>query len=421
MSLADTPPLRSAWLHAEPTRRVISRLQEAGGRAWFVGGCVRDSLLAPDLDDVKLDIDITTDLLPQRVMEACGRDGMKAVPTGIAHGTVTVVAGGRPFEVTTLRRDVATDGRHAKVAFGTEIAEDAQRRDFTINALYALPDGRILDPLGGLADLAASRVRFIGDPDRRIIEDHLRILRFFRFHARFGTGDPDHDGLAACIRHREKLKILSFERIAQELLKLLQAPRPVPCLAIMKSSGILHAIGLDAAMPERLEELLRLDVEADPVLRLAALFRQDDPVPGAGTDLAVSLKLATAVRDRLEAMLGQPLPPVDEHGAHLRRRWYLEGVPSWRDRFLLAAARHSVEMSAVKAVLAEAEQWEKPSFPIGGKDVLALGVRPGPEVRQRLQTALEWWLDQDMRPDRESCLAFLAGASPPLTNHPRTS
>jgi poly(A) polymerase len=379
---------------------------------------VRDSLLDPELDDAMLDIDIATDLLPPQTVAAVAGAGLKAIPTGIAHGTVTVVALGRRFEVTTLRQDVATDGRHARVAFGTTIEADAARRDFTINALYALPDGAVLDPLGGLPDLAARTVRFIGDPDRRILEDHLRILRFFRFYARFGQGSPDRDGFAACVRHRDRLRNLSAERISAELFKLLAAPRAVLSLLAMQSGQILEVLDLGPADPARLEELLELRLPVDPVLHLAALLRQDEPKPGAGERVAARLKLSAAERGRLEALLGQPFPPIDEAPSARHRRWYREGIHAWRDRFILAAARGHLAGDEVRARLAEAAHWTRPDFPLRGGDVLAQGVSPGPDVRRRLRMVEEWWLEQDMAPDRAACLNRLQTLPPPLTNHP---
>jgi poly(A) polymerase len=401
--------LDAPWLRWTGTRLVVAALTEGGGRCWFVGGCVRDSLLAPGRDDAALDIDLTTDLQPEQVAARAAAAGLKAVPTGIEHGTVTVVVEGRPFEVTTLRRDVATDGRHAVVAFGGSLAEDAARRDFTINALYARPDGELVDPLGGLADLQARRVRFVGDPERRILEDHLRILRFFRFFARFGGAAPDPAGLAACIRHAALLGNLSAERIAKELLKLLAAPNVLASLAAMAEGGILAALGMEDAEPGRLAPLLQLAPDADPLLRLAALFHEPWPTPGRGERLALRLRLSVAECRRLEAALGEAAPPLDEPPEDLKRRWYREvGTASWRDRFLLAAAAQGLGPEAVAAPLALARNWTRPEFPVGGRDALALGMRPGPQVGTLLRAVEAWWLGQGMRPDRNACLAELS-------------
>ncbi|HWL70877.1 MAG TPA: CCA tRNA nucleotidyltransferase [Geminicoccus sp.] len=401
--------LDAPWLGWTSTRLVVAALTEGGGQCWFVGGCVRDSLLAPGRHDAALDIDLTTDLLPERVAASATAARLKAIPTGIEHGTVTVVAEGRPFEVTTLRRDVATDGRHAVVAFGGSLAEDAGRRDFTINALYARPDGELVDPLGGLADLRARRVRFVGEPERRILEDHLRILRFFRFFARFGGAAPDPSGLAACIRHAALLQSLSAERVAKELLKLLAGQNVLASLQAMADGGILAALAMEDAEAGRLAPLLRLAPDADPLLRLAALFHEPWPVPGRGERLALQLRLSSAESRRLEAALGEAAPPLDEAPADLQRRWYREGgTEAWRDRFLLAAAARGLGPEAVRASLALARAWARPEFPIGGRDALALGMRPGPKVGTLLRAVEAWWLDRDMRPDRQACLAELS-------------
>lgn len=232
--------ITGAWLTARGTQKILAILLSAGHQAFFVGGCVRNALL----DLAVGDIDIATDALPDVVTKIAEDAGFRVVPTGIGHGTVTVIVDGTPHEVTTLRRDVATDGRHAIVAFSTDIAQDAARRDFTMNALYAKADGTVIDPLGGLPDLLARRVRFVGDPDQRIAEDHLRILRFFRFHAIYG--DPsqglDPDGLAACATGSGLLDTLSGERIGAEIRKLLGAADPAPALAAMDHAGILMRI-----------------------------------------------------------------------------------------------------------------------------------------------------------------------------------
>ena len=386
----------------------MAMLESAGGRAWFVGGCVRDSLLRTQARPT-VDIDIATDLLPARVREAAAAKSIKTVPTGIEHGTITVVLGDHRFEVTTLRTDVLTDGRHAQVEFGTDLTKDAARRDFTINALYATADGRLVDPLGGLADLRARRVRFVGDPDRRIGEDHLRILRFFRFNARFGGDRPDPDGLAACIRQRDRLASLSAERIARELLELVLAEHAVAALEAMTEGGITAALGLADAEPRCLQYLLDLDQPADALLRLAALFRCKMPSPGRGQALGERLKLSSAQQSRLEAMLGLPLPSLDEPDAARHRTWYRDGSTGpWRDRFLLAAAIARNGSTRYAAALTDAATWQRPDLPIGGMDVLSLGVSPGVRVGALLREVEEWWLDQGMRPDRQACLAQLA-------------
>lgn len=259
------------WLHG-PAATVAGVLTGAGHQAWYVGGCVRNALIGGPATDV----DITTEALPARVSELAEAAGLRVVPTGLAHGTVTVVVDHQPFEVTTFRRDVETDGRRAVVVFARTMAEDAARRDFTMNALYAAPDGTLADPLGGLADALARRVRFIGDPGARIREDYLRILRFFRFHAWYGAPDQgiDAEGLAACAAHLDGLGRLSAERITAEVVKLLAAVDPAPAVASMAAAGVLLRI-LPGAAGETLAVLVHVEraagLEPDPVRRLAHL------------------------------------------------------------------------------------------------------------------------------------------------------
>jgi poly(A) polymerase len=259
------------WLASAPARAVCAALEGGGHQAWFVGGCVRNALLGEEAAD----LDITTDARPERVIALVEAAGLRAVPTGIEHGTVTVVAEGRGFEVTTFRRDVETDGRRAVVAFSDSMEEDAARRDFTMNALYCGIDGVVVDPVGeGLADLAARRVRFIGDDEERIREDYLRILRFFRFHAWYGGDGIDPEGLAACAALAEGVEGLSRERIGHEVMKLLAATDPAPAVASMTASGVLMRV-LPGANPATLAPLVHLEELAgeapDPILRLAAL------------------------------------------------------------------------------------------------------------------------------------------------------
>ncbi|MDX1426079.1 MAG: CCA tRNA nucleotidyltransferase, partial [Kiloniellales bacterium] len=272
------------WMTAPATRAVLAALGAEGAVPRFVGGCVRDAVVARPVTDV----DIATPDPPQRVIALIERAGLKAVPTGLAHGTVTAVADGRPFEVTSLRVDVETYGRHAKVAFTDDWQADAARRDLTINALSCDPDGRIYDYFGGLADLRAGRVRFVGEPRARIREDYLRLLRFFRFHAHYGRGAPDPEGLAAAGELAPEATHLSGERVRAELLRLLAAPDPAPVVAVMAAAGVLRAFlpeagpGPDgAAALAALGELPGATAEPDPLLRLAALLPPDPAAAGA--------------------------------------------------------------------------------------------------------------------------------------------
>ncbi len=391
------------WMTAPATRAVIAALQAAGGpdAARFVGGCVRDALLERDGPD--MDIDVATPLTPDAVVLALTGAGLKAVPTGIAHGTITAVAHGRPVEITTLRRDVATDGRHAVVAFTDDWAEDAARRDFRLNALYADPDGRLHDPTGcGIDDARAGRVVFVGDPQTRIREDYLRILRFFRFFAHYGRGPADAAAVAACGALTSGLASLSAERVSKELLKLLAAPDPRPAVRLMETTGILAALLPEAGSPVRFEGLVALGADgADPVLRLAALL--DGPV---GDAVGRRLRLPNRVRDRLaQACTPDPelSPALD--AAAVRRAVWRSGAEAVGDRMRLARAVWSSE--AWPGLLAIADHWTPPSFPVTGDDVVAAGAPPGPEVGRILKALQDAWLDADFQPDRAALLARL--------------
>lgn len=354
------------WLAAPATRRVVEALGAGNVRA--VGGAVRDALLGLPVSDV----DLATVWEPAETVRRLVAAGIKAVPTGIAHGTVTAVADGQPFEVTTLRRDVATDGRHATVAFSTDWRDDAARRDFTINALYADPDSReISDFFGGLADLDERRVRFIGDPDKRIAEDHLRILRFFRFHARFGAGEPDAAGLAACRVHANDLMALSRERIHAELSKLLAVTDPVPVVNAMLEAGIFTPILPEVSDLKRLRRLVASEPEPLWLRRLAALLPADAAVLD---DIAVRLRLSNAERRRLVAMAA---PPGSDP---LAEAWH-DGIDAAIDRRLLAGTP-----------VDDLAGWVKPRLPIGGRDLIARGVAPGPEVSRKLGIFERAWV-----------------------------
>jgi poly(A) polymerase len=383
-----TATLRGApWLAAPETRAVTDLLEGAGHQALFVGGCVRNALLGAPVSDV----DVATEARPDRVLALAARAGLRAVPTGIAHGTVTLVVEGRPFEVTTFRRDVATDGRRAVVAFSDDVAEDAARRDFTMNALYARPDGAVLDPTGeGLADLGARRVRFVGDPARRIAEDYLRILRFFRFHAWYGDRrrGPDPEALAACEAGRAGLAGLSRERVGAEMTRLLVAPDPAPALVAMAESGILAAV-LPGADPGRLARLLAAEAEAGAAplweRRLAAL------APDA--DWPERLRASRAARRRVAAMT--EAAASGETPAALA---YRHGRDVALDAVLLRAARGTPLPGDLAAALAEGAAAR---FPLRARDLDWLAGRDLGEALRRLERV---WLDSGFRLDREALL-----------------
>jgi poly(A) polymerase len=391
------------WMTAPATRAVIAALQVAGGpaAARFVGGCVRDTLLERDGPD--MDIDVATPLAPTAVVKALTAAGLRAVPTGIAHGTITAVAQGRPVEITTLRRDVVTDGRHAVVAFTLDWAEDAARRDFRLNALYADPDGTLHDPTGyGIDDAVAGRVVFVGDPSTRIREDYLRILRFFRFFAHYGQGPADAAALAACGALRDGLAGLSAERVSKELLKLLTAPDPRPAVRLMAETGVLATLLPEAGPLARFEGLVDLGTDgADPVLRLAALLA--GPV---GEAVARRLRLPNRVRDRLAAACASDpdiVPGMTE--GSVRRAVWRSGSETVADRMRLAWAVNPSD--AWRDPLALAERWTPPTFPVTGDDVVAAGAALGPEVGRILKAVQDGWLAEDFQPDRAVLLTRL--------------
>ncbi len=369
MSLPD-----AAWRTRPGLAALTAVLGSASAQSRFVGGAVRDTLLGlTPADTGAIDIDIATSLPPQEVLERLEDARIRAVPTGLAHGTITGVTEGGTVEITTLRRDVATDGRHATIAYTDDWREDAARRDFTINALYADPvSGEIFDYFGGLDDLSAGRVRFIGDPLQRIAEDHLRILRFFRFHARFGS-EIDDAGLEACTARANDLMALSRERIAAELLKLLVAARAVAVIALMVERGIWRAVlpEIDADGVARLAALVDHEdaagIAPDPIRRLAALIPARD-----GDVVAARLKLSNTNRKRVVAAT----QGIGDEGP--RALAYRHGVAGAIDRLLIAGAD-----------VAPIADWSPPAFPISGGALVERGLRKGPDVaamRRRIET-----------------------------------
>ncbi len=404
---AERLPMQ-AWMSAPATRAVMQALKAAGGpdAARFVGGCVRDALLGLPIGD----IDIATLLTPDQTMAALTAAGIKFAPTGIDHGTVTAIAQGRPFEVTTLRRDVATDGRRAVVAFTTDWAEDAQRRDFRLNALYMDETGAIFDPVGqGIEDGRAGRIVFVGDPETRIREDYLRILRFFRFRAWFGRGEADAAGLEACRRLTDGLSWLSAERISKELLKLLAAEDPRPALEEMARIGALAAILPEAQGLDRFRALVEIERgslgERDAALRLAAILPPDPAVTAGACE---RLRLSNALRERLRAAV-QPDPAIapDMTPVMVRRRLYEAGVVPFRDRVKLAWAFAGGAAAPWRDLLQTADAWTRPTFPLNGEDAAAVGFKPGPAMGQALREAEAWWVEQDFAPDRAILMARL--------------
>jgi poly(A) polymerase len=399
--------LDAPWLGERPLAALLAALDRDGEEARVVGGAVRNTLIGEPHGD----IDVATTALPQEVIRRVAALGFKAVPTGIEHGTITVVAGGRPFEVTTLREDVETYGRRAKVAFGRDWKRDAERRDFTMNALSVSPDGTVHDHVGGLADAAARRVRFIGDAGRRIAEDYLRILRFFRFHASYGEGAPDAVGLAACIAARAGLEELSRERIRMEVLKLLKAKHAVPTLAVMTEAGLIEIVLGGVPLLASLSNMIKLEAELalspDVVRRLAALGVS---VAEDAERLRERLRLANAEHERLLAMADgwwRISSAMSEHAA--RALLYRLGPEKFTDRALIAWTRapEGAADTRWQALATLPLRWRAPAFPLKAADLIARGVEKGPPLGAALRAAEEAWIAADF-PAEAAAVAAIA-------------
>jgi poly(A) polymerase len=411
VSAAVTISGKAEWLERADVQKLLAILAANGEEARVAGGAVRNTLLGEPVND----IDIATTTLPQAVMERCRAAGFEAVPTGIEHGTVTVVSGGHAIEVTTLRADVETDGRRAKVLFGRDWKADAGRRDFTINALYADASGKIYDLVGGLDDIEQRNVRFIGDAETRIREDYLRILRFFRFFARYGSGRPDAEGLKACARLKHGIKNLSAERVWSETKKILSSRDPQRALLWMRQSGVLTETipesekwGIDLISRLVSAELVQ-GWEPDALLRLEAIVPPDLV---RCEEFAKRLKLSKAENARLFewAKHGDISPGISEEG--LLKRLYREGVQSVRDRLRLAYARQLPVQGGMPAgdarlgrLLELAEKWKKPPFPLRGKDLSGFGMKQGPEMGKLLAMLEQEWVDGGFAAQRDELLA----------------
>jgi poly(A) polymerase len=398
----DRPLAGQPWLIAAASRRVLAALTADGRPARFVGGCVRDGLLGRELSG--REIDLATAERPDQARALLEAKGFRVIPTGLAHGTVTVVTQTQGFEITTLRRDVATDGRHATVEFTDNFEADAARRDFTINAMSCDQDGRLFDYFGGRADLAAGRVRFVGQAAQRIEEDHLRILRFFRFFAHYGRMPADAEALQACAEAVPMIAHLSGERVQVEMMKLLAAADPLPALRLMGETGVLAQVVQGAPALDRLARLLALAPDADALLRLGALLRgqPDDAVAGA----AERWRLSNRDEERLLALTRETLPPLRAKPAVCRQALHRMGSERYADLARLAAAddMSGDAADALTEALAEAKSWQPKNLPITGHDVMALGVASGPAVGEILAGVEDWWMKQDFRPDRTACL-----------------
>ncbi|MFZ5677725.1 MAG: CCA tRNA nucleotidyltransferase [Pseudomonadota bacterium] len=401
--MTTLPSLSSEpWLKDPALRRVFAALAAAGGEARVAGGAVRNTLLGEPVND----IDVATTLTPERIIEAGEKARLGVHPTGIAHGTITLVTDGRPFEVTSLRVDVETFGRKARVAFTDDWEADARRRDFTMNALYCSGDGKIYDPTKGYPDILRKKIRFVGEPAARIKEDYLRILRFFRFHARYGAGAPDAKGLAACIKYKSRLKELSSERIRQEIFKLLEAKRASETIKLMAARNVLKVLFAPVGDLSAFARMAKIDAAQgfapDALLRFALIAR-------APLALRERLRLTNAEMKRLEAIVSHSPPHPSLRDKERRAVLYRLGEPLWRDMVRLAWAQ-STERLGAKAwagLLAFADEWTIPRFPLSGQDLLARGFKPGPGVGHELARLEDWWIASDFAETKEALLRKL--------------
>lgn len=385
-SLAD-----ATWLREARLQSVLKVLNGQGGEARIAGGAVRNALLGVPVAD----IDIATTLMPDIVSHRCRAAGFAVHPTGIDHGTVTVVNQHMPFEVTTLRNDVTTDGRRATVAFTTDWQEDAQRRDFTMNAMYCDANGKVYDFTNGCRDILKRKVRFVGTPSRRIREDFLRILRFFRFHAHFGKGAPDAEGLKACTRLRKGIDSLSAERITQELFKILAAQNPLPVLKVMEQGGILKH-----CLPGTPNWRLFRRLPPNGIHRLFALN-------GCSADLGPRFRLSNQQQAHLKDLAEAPDITPAFLPQERRRLLYALGEHSFTDAVVLSLARgKAVSDDPAWRELAELPQhWSAPKFPVTGRDLQAIGLAPGPAMGETLRSLEDWWIASDFKPTRDELLA----------------
>ncbi len=408
--MSDLMSLKDAeWLRDPALKAVLTAMRADGGEARIAGGAVRNALLGQPIND----IDIATDQTPEDIIRLAKSAGLSVHPTGLEHGTVTVVAGPKDarqgFEVTTLRVDVETDGRRAKVAFTDDWSADAHRRDFTFNALFCDEHGEIFDLVDGLEDLRCGRVRFVGSPAERIEEDHLRILRFFRFYAWYGEGAPDREALAACVKARGALAKLSRERIRQEMLKLLTGPGAAPTLSIMHKHGVLTPLlagRIDLTRFERLSDVEAAQaLAADPVRRLRALSADQ-----TAQDLRKALVLSNEETKRLAAL--ETLPPLSPAFRHAERQTllYWHGSQAVIDKLLLdwSASEQPANDADYAALLGEAQAWQRPELPIGGKDLQAAGVAEGKELGRLLQALEDWWVAGGFAANKAELMARLA-------------
>ncbi|MEX0956502.1 MAG: CCA tRNA nucleotidyltransferase [Rhizobiaceae bacterium] len=406
--MSETSIAKAKWLGDAGLQKLLAVLSSDGEEARIAGGAVRNTLLGQPVTD----IDIATTNLPDETIARAEAATFKTVPTGKEHGTITVIAGGKPYEVTTLRSDIETDGRRARVLFGRDWERDAERRDFTINALYADASGQVTDLVGGLDDLETRTLRFIGDAEQRIREDYLRILRFFRFFAWYGDGRPDAQGIKACARLKEGLDGLSAERVWAELKKLLSAPDPSRALLWMRQTGVLTQVlpetekwGIDF-QPGLIDAEASQKWKPDPLLRLEAIVPPDAVRMAA---MAERLRLSNAETERLKSWAETPLPPADTSEAELARIAYRGKPAGISDRMRLALAAAGAKSDAATAkryarLLKFLKRWEKPTLPVSGNDLLAAGLMPGKGLGAILNSLEDEWIESNFSLHRDALL-----------------
>ncbi|MEH6404546.1 MAG: CCA tRNA nucleotidyltransferase [Sneathiella sp.] len=380
VDLALFPP---PWLTYPESLKLFSELSAAGGQARFVGGCVRDALLGLVNDD----LDICTDLPPETVLDVLTSAGLKVIPTGLKHGTVTALIGDHKFEITTLRVDVQTFGRHATVAYTKSWVDDAARRDFTINALSMEISGTLYDYFDGLSDLKNGVVQFIGDAHNRIEEDYLRVLRFFRFFGRYGVDAPNARSLNACKDASDKLGKLSAERVSREILQILGAADPIKALTQMRLTGVLKALFDDEVSLNTLDAMLGLPVASDSLTRLSALLDGD---PKRAIKISKKLRLSAKADRRLKLMCGDIMPPEINELAQKSQLYKLR-AQTFKDRVLLGWSQRPGD-TQFAAYLTLADRWEIPECPVAGKDLLKIGIAAGPELGLTLRRLEEVWI-----------------------------
>jgi poly(A) polymerase len=421
--IGKLPP--QEWLDAPETKAVVAALTAGGVEVRFVGGCVRDALARKPV----VDIDIGTPARPEQVMDLLKKAGIRAIPTGIDHGTVTALSGERKYEITTLRVDVETDGRHARVRYTDDWYEDAKRRDFTINALSCTPNGDVFDFFNGLDALGHGRILFVGRAKDRIEEDLLRLLRYFRFFGTHGRPPPDIEALNACRDLAPRLGELSGERVRDELFKILLCPIPADILNLMRGERVIECLfpGVAAENIGRVRLVAWLEsnamkqasVRPDPVRRLAALLTTDQK---GAESVAERLKLSNAERERVVKMAAPPEKiSLWLDAAAQRRKIYELGAEtvrdlallSWANELAIAPRQPQAKANAWKAMLAQTEEWTAPALPVSGEDVMALGIASGPEVGKLLKAVEAWWIEGDFQTDRQKALAKLRELASP--------